>query len=663
VTQFEDSKMERNRVLLSSAKRLSREFERFAFTRRSEFEEIAKQYSDATGLDVPFTLNMFLCADIHSIFLLLAKFTSPPSDALTVLSFEIERALDPDDFEGINYETYRRSSDRGTEDVSPFTTIQFLFRFDMGSATHSAIECANLFLSYAAAIKAHDVQLAGSELLRKYVDGLNELIEIVMRHRHESHDSQVTGDAPSNIDAYALLGVTYQASAEEIKTAWRNKVREWHPDKLENMAPELKAFATENLKKINAAYDELMSPKRQRPVADTYQEQPVPSYQSQRASTSRAKPGQKPPNNHGATNERQNSTDDRQTSPTRESATNQSTVWRYAKVFFRTTWRLFKIYLTLIFAILILLAIAVAILQYWQNKSKSDKSLLAAFKHFTAILYLSEVLGMPMLVVEGFIALASGAFLVFLFASRAILLVCAEYPTATLIFKILVVLLVSVWAFAKEHAAEFSPPVDDDPPSTASWVMGLAVIVIAPIAFLSLRSYLPATPEAETDISSSQSGEPAPSPSPNDPVRMYANTSTQQAEESEASVLPTVLDPGIETALQHFAAVMMTNDPGLIADCYAPVVDHYFLKRNVTREDVREYLRVWNESKSEQISFYQLGKVTIEAETIGEVKLDLVKDITSTQNSVTTRQLVHSRLVLRKIDDEWKITSDQDFKE
>jgi curved DNA-binding protein CbpA len=44
---------------------------------------------------------------------------------------------------------------------------------------------------------------------------------------------------------------------EELTDAWRSAVKMWHPDRLDDMAPELKEFATKKLAAINTAYEQL----------------------------------------------------------------------------------------------------------------------------------------------------------------------------------------------------------------------------------------------------------------------------------------------------------------------------------------------------------------------------------------------------------------------
>jgi DnaJ-class molecular chaperone len=70
--------------------------------------------------------------------------------------------------------------------------------------------------------------------------------------------SSGTAHSAENPDKdYQLLGVQPNCSAEELKAAYRNAVSQWHPDHLQQMAPELRQFATERLAKINAAYSRL----------------------------------------------------------------------------------------------------------------------------------------------------------------------------------------------------------------------------------------------------------------------------------------------------------------------------------------------------------------------------------------------------------------------
>ena len=65
-------------------------------------------------------------------------------------------------------------------------------------------------------------------------------------------------------DPYSILGVSPGASDEEVKNAYRNLARRYHPDNYEDNNP-LKELAKEKMQEINAAYDEIQ---RDRSEAD-----------------------------------------------------------------------------------------------------------------------------------------------------------------------------------------------------------------------------------------------------------------------------------------------------------------------------------------------------------------------------------------------------------
>jgi hypothetical protein len=57
-------------------------------------------------------------------------------------------------------------------------------------------------------------------------------------------------------EAYQLLEVQRGASAEEVRTAYRELAKVWHPDRFSS-DPRLQARAAERMKAINRAYDHL----------------------------------------------------------------------------------------------------------------------------------------------------------------------------------------------------------------------------------------------------------------------------------------------------------------------------------------------------------------------------------------------------------------------
>ena len=69
---------------------------------------------------------------------------------------------------------------------------------------------------------------------------------------------QARADHESQVDrALATLGQDRNASAEQIKTAWRNLSLENHPDRVRQLGPEFRDLAERRMKDINAAWQTL----------------------------------------------------------------------------------------------------------------------------------------------------------------------------------------------------------------------------------------------------------------------------------------------------------------------------------------------------------------------------------------------------------------------
>jgi hypothetical protein len=67
------------------------------------------------------------------------------------------------------------------------------------------------------------------------------------------------GGSMSRAEAARVLGVSVNATADELKAAYRREAAKYHPDKLGDVAPELRELAEARMKLINEAHDVLLA--------------------------------------------------------------------------------------------------------------------------------------------------------------------------------------------------------------------------------------------------------------------------------------------------------------------------------------------------------------------------------------------------------------------
>ncbi len=62
-------------------------------------------------------------------------------------------------------------------------------------------------------------------------------------------------------DPYSVLGISPNASDDEVKTAYRNLAKKYHPDNYAN-APDVAELAAEKMSQVNEAYDAIVTARR-----------------------------------------------------------------------------------------------------------------------------------------------------------------------------------------------------------------------------------------------------------------------------------------------------------------------------------------------------------------------------------------------------------------
>lgn len=74
--------------------------------------------------------------------------------------------------------------------------------------------------------------------------------------RNEPPPKPPQRNQPMTIEnALSVLGLTRQSTIAELKRAYRDLIRQYHPDRVSDLGPELKELAESKAKEINAAHD------------------------------------------------------------------------------------------------------------------------------------------------------------------------------------------------------------------------------------------------------------------------------------------------------------------------------------------------------------------------------------------------------------------------
>lgn len=80
----------------------------------------------------------------------------------------------------------------------------------------------------------------------------NNFSNLFNSHKNKSANSN------QNQDPYEILGIKNNATKKEIQTAYKLKVKLYHPDKVSHLGEELQKVANEKFIEIKNAYDFLM---------------------------------------------------------------------------------------------------------------------------------------------------------------------------------------------------------------------------------------------------------------------------------------------------------------------------------------------------------------------------------------------------------------------
>lgn len=96
------------------------------------------------------------------------------------------------------------------------------------------------------------------EDLKRIIDELNQVknaADYNNENRKKEDRSKFESGTNSSERAYEILGLSSNASDEEIRAAYLKKIKEYHPDKVQNLGEEIRILAEKKTSEINQAYE------------------------------------------------------------------------------------------------------------------------------------------------------------------------------------------------------------------------------------------------------------------------------------------------------------------------------------------------------------------------------------------------------------------------
>lgn len=108
---------------------------------------------------------------------------------------------------------------------------------------------------------AYQIALADQVITKEEQVELDRITEYLGIRQEEAERIHRTHTGASKSDHRATLGVSPNASVDEIKRAYKQLATQYHPDKVSHLGEELIAFAGEKFREINEAYNAIRKQK------------------------------------------------------------------------------------------------------------------------------------------------------------------------------------------------------------------------------------------------------------------------------------------------------------------------------------------------------------------------------------------------------------------
>jgi hypothetical protein len=377
---------------------------------------------------------------------------------------------------------------------------------------------------------------------------------------------------------FRVLGLTPEASAEEVRKKRRAFAEVLHPDQLGGKSAEAQYAAEEQLKVVNEACDHILQCSAEAKVdcstsavgenvaADEEERTTFDGHMIRTSNLSQLewladaeRPGAAATSVTSATTYEQEPAVATESMPLgtaapereeeRPTSSSSMTVWRYTKVGLRTVWRCTKLIIVLALALLVaalmFMGLVASLTEYWEGEAgrgrgEEGHGALGIDSLFGV---LNTVMWLPRHVWQGIIIIVSVLTIVAFAAGQWLVQVGKENWTVTLTLASVIGSAIVVCTFLRERRAELKLSGEEGQPTTRSWVAGLVVVILAGCGFM-WSEHLSSSGPSQLKSEYSIDGEPSGSGSKNsDPaIPPMATTVRSEIEDvaSRSDALPPV---------------------------------------------------------------------------------------------------------------------------
>lgn len=102
---------------------------------------------------------------------------------------------------------------------------------------------------------SYDFEKQPDEDLKRIIEDLNKSKKTEQENTRQQRAGKQENKEITLDEAYSVLGINKNSGIDEIKAAYKKKIKEYHPDRLSGLGSEFQQLAHQKSLEINSAYN------------------------------------------------------------------------------------------------------------------------------------------------------------------------------------------------------------------------------------------------------------------------------------------------------------------------------------------------------------------------------------------------------------------------